>query len=152
VASSALRIQKNRESMGTCEFKPNGRPLGDTRSHTTSVARWEKIVLGAACLIFLLMAGVFVHFYVQFARIIDARFDGNVFDRPAVILAAPAELQVGQEMKAVAIATHLRKAGYTEGQQGRGVGTYKATGSELEIRPGPESFFRNGRRLGACRR
>ena len=139
-------------SMGTYEFKPNGTPLGDTGSHTTSVARWEKIVLGAACLIFLLMAGVFVHFYLQFARIIDARFDGKVFDRPAVVLAAPAELQLGQEMKAAAVATHLRKAGYTEDQPGRGVGTYKTTGSELEIRPGPESFFRNGRRLeGAAR-
>jgi penicillin-binding protein 1B len=90
------------------------------------------------------VAGVFIHFYLQFSRIIDARLDGNVFGNPAVILAAPSELQVGQHLNAGAVAAHLRKASYTEGQGGRGVGSYTVTGNRLEIQPGPESFFRNG--------
>ena len=90
------------------------------------------------------VAGVFVHFYLQFARIIDARLDGNVFGNPAVILAAPSELQVGRPLTAGAVTAHLRKASYTEGQEGRGVGSYTLTGNWLEIQPGPESFFRNG--------
>jgi penicillin-binding protein 1B len=90
------------------------------------------------------LAGACIHFYLQFARIIDARLDGNVFGNPAVILAAPSELQVGQPLTAGAVAAHLRKANYTEGQQGRGVGSFTLTGKGLEIQPGPQSFFRNG--------
>jgi penicillin-binding protein 1B len=90
------------------------------------------------------VAGVLIHFYLQFSRIIDARLDGNVFGNPAVILAAPSELQVGQPLTAGAVTAHLRKAMYTEGQADRGVGSYTVTGKGLEIQPGPESFFRNG--------
>jgi penicillin-binding protein 1B len=93
------------------------------------------------------LAGAFIHFYLQFARIIDARLDGKVFGNPAVILAAPSELQVGQPLTAGAVAAHLRKANYTEGQEGRGVGSFTLTGKGLEIQPGPESFFRNGQML-----
>jgi len=90
------------------------------------------------------VAGVFIHFYLQFARIIDARLDGSVLGKPAVILAAPSELQVGQHLTAGAVAAHLRKASYSEGQEGQGAGSYTVTGNRLEIQPGPESFFRNG--------
>jgi penicillin-binding protein 1B len=92
-------------------------------------------------------AGVLIHFYLQFSRIIDARLDGNVFGNPAVILAAPSELQVGQPLTAGVVTAHLRKAGYTEGREGRGAGSYTVTGKGLEIQPGPESFFRNGQML-----
>ena len=54
------------------------------------------------------VAGVFIHFYLQFSRIIDARLDGNVFGNPAVILAAPSEVHCGQTANARDIATHPR--------------------------------------------
>ncbi len=47
-------------------------------------------------------------------------------------------------MTAGAVTAHLRKASYTEGQEGRGIGSYIFTGKRLEIQPGPESFFQNG--------
>ena len=47
-------------------------------------------------------------------------------------------------MNAGAVTAHLRKAGYTEGQSVRGVGSFTVTGNGLEVQPGPESFFRNG--------
>jgi hypothetical protein len=53
-------------------------------------------------------------------------------------------LQVGQPLTAGAVTAHLRKASYTESQEGRGVGSFTLTGKGLEIQPGPESFFRNG--------
>ncbi|MGO9275393.1 MAG: PBP1A family penicillin-binding protein [Terriglobia bacterium] len=93
-------------------------------------------------------AGVGVHFYLQFSRIIEARLNGNVFGNPAVILAAATELQVGQHLTAGAVADHLRKAcyrsGYSEGQDGQGVGSFAVVDGGLEIRPGPQSFFSNG--------
>jgi len=90
------------------------------------------------------VAGVFIHLYLQFSRIIDARLDGNVFGDPAVILAAPSELHCGQRANARNIAILLKEAGYTEGQNVRGVGSFTLTDKGLEVRPGPESFFRNG--------
>ena len=89
-------------------------------------------------------AGVFIHLYLQFSRIIDARLDGNVFGNPAVILAAPSELHCGQRANARNIAILLREAGYTDGQNVRGVGSFTLTDNGLEVRPGPQSFFRNG--------
>ena len=90
------------------------------------------------------VAGIFFHFYLQFARIIDARLDGNVFGNPAVILATPSEVHCGQRANARAIANVLEKAGYVEGQNVGGAGSFTVTASGLEVRPGPESFFRNG--------
>jgi penicillin-binding protein 1B len=90
------------------------------------------------------VGGVFVHFYLHFSRIIDTRLGGNVFGNSAVVLAAPSALQGGQTANARNIATHLRQAGYTEGQNVRGVGSFTLTANGLEIRPGPESFFQNG--------
>ncbi|MGA3327875.1 MAG: PBP1A family penicillin-binding protein [Terriglobia bacterium] len=89
-------------------------------------------------------AGVFLHFYLRFSRIIDARLDGNVFGNPAVILAAPSEVHCGQTTNARDIVNLLGKAGYTEGHNVRGVGTFDVTPTGLDIHPGPESFFRNG--------
>ena len=68
---------------------------------------WKTILLGAGITILLTglaVAGVFIHFYLQFSRIIDARLDGNVFGNPAVILAAPSEVHCGQRTNARAIA------------------------------------------------
>lgn len=105
---------------------------------------WKKILLGTGLLILLIVGGVFVHVYLEFARVIDARLAGNVFGNPSVVLAAPTELQVGQPLTAGAVAVRLRKAWYTEGQGDPRVGSYTVMGNRLEIRPGPESFFGNG--------
>ncbi len=110
----------------------------------------KKVLLGAALPVFLAVAvaaGVSIHFYLQFRRIIDTRLNGNVFGNPAVILVAPTELQVGQRLTAGAVADHLRKAHYTEGQERQGVGSFAQADGGLEIRPGPESFFSN-RQMG----
>jgi len=134
--------------MVTRRLKKSISPSMGQESHTISLCPrpplWKKILLGAGLLIFLTVAGAFIHFYLQFTRIIDARVDGNVFGDPAVILAAPSELHLGQPLTAGAVAAHLRKASYTNGLASRGVGSYTVVGHELEIQPGPESFFRNG--------
>jgi penicillin-binding protein 1B len=90
------------------------------------------------------VAGVFIYFYLQFARIIDARLHGNVFGNPAVILAAPRELHCGETANARSIGLQLGRAGYTEGQNVRGFGGFIVTSNGLEVRPGPKSFFQNG--------
>jgi penicillin-binding protein 1B len=94
-------------------------------------------------------AGIFMHFYLRFSRIIDARLDGNVFGNPAVILAAPREVHCGQTANAPYIALLLKSAGYTEGQNVRGVGSFTLTDNGFDVRPGPESFFQNGQNVEA---
>lgn len=108
---------------------------------------WRRFLLVPGLIVLLaaaVVAGVFLHFYLQFARIIDARLDGKVFGNSAVILAAPSELQVGQPLTAGAVVAQLRRARYAEGQEDQGVGSYTVTGQGLDIQPGSESFFRNG--------
>ena len=108
---------------------------------------WKVLLIGAAIMMLLTevtVAGVFTHIYSHFARIIDARLGGNVLGNPAVILAAPRVVHCGQTANARDTALHLERAGYTEGQNVRGVGSFALTGNGLEVRPGPESFFRNG--------
>jgi len=107
--------------------------------------RWLIILLGAELLVAVIVAGFFIHFYLQFSQIVNARLTGNVFDNPAVILAAPTEVQAGGRLTRSEVMVHLRNASYIEdaGQGSTGVGSYKITGNDLEITPGPESFFSN---------
>ena len=81
---------------------------------------WKKILLGAGLLMLLTVAtraGVFIHFYLQFSRIIDARLDGNVFGNPAVILAAPSEVHCGQTANARDIAASPREGRLRRGSK-----------------------------------
>ena len=126
-------------------------PARGQEPHTISACPrpppWKRVLLGAGLLMLLfgaIVAGVFIHFYLRFSRIIDARLDGNVFGNPAVILSAPNELQVGQRANSHEIAINLEKAGYTEGQNVNGAGAFTLTDNGLEVHPGPQSFFRNG--------
>jgi hypothetical protein len=84
--------------MGKCRIHGSYNASKGQGSHAVSVhprrGLWKEILLGAGLLVFLVVGGVLVHFYLRFTRIIDARLDGNVFDNPSLILAAPTELQV----------------------------------------------------------
>ena len=134
----------------TDRSRPSKGQESDAISASPRPPPWKKLLLGAGLLLMLIVAtvaGVFVHFYLHFSRIIDARLDGNVFGDPAVILAAPSELHCGQTANARNIAIHLKNAGYTEGQNVQGVGSFTLTANGLEIRPGPESFFQNGQNV-----
>ncbi|MDR3674422.1 MAG: PBP1A family penicillin-binding protein [Acidobacteriota bacterium] len=129
-------------------------PPKDHEPHTISACPrpppWNRILLGAGLMMLLLLAvaaGVFVHFYLRFSRIIDARLDGNVFGNPAVILAAPSEVHCGQRANARDMASYLRKAGYTEDQKVHRAGAFTLTDNGLEVHPGSQSFFRNGQMI-----
>lgn len=107
----------------------------------SGLAWWKKVLLAAGLLIFLLGTGVFVYFYVRFARVIDARLSGDVFNNASLIFAAPTPVRVGQAATPAALAARLRKALYAQEEGGSKVGTYKLQGERLEIYPGSASFF-----------
>jgi len=96
--------------------------------------------LGAGLLVLVVVASVFVYYYVRFSRIIDARLSGDIFSNASLVFAAPASVAVGDPATPEELATRLRRSGYSEGEGGR-IGTYKLGSNGLEIQPGPTSFF-----------
>ncbi len=90
----------------------------------------------------LVAVGFFVVVYVRFSRMIDARLNGRVFTRPALLCAAPTEVFAGQPATLPDFINRLQKAGYTVPQGGSKTGTYEVSGNRLTVRPGDESFFR----------
>ncbi len=84
---------------------------------------------------------VFVYYYVRFARLIDARLSGEVFNSASLVFAAPTEVTVGQAATPAELAERLRKAGYAETEGGSSAGTYRLTPDRIEIHPGQKSFF-----------
>jgi len=117
-------------------------PRGVARSARRRGLAWrKKALLATGVLIFLLGIGIFVYYYVRFARLIDARLSGDVFANASLVFAAPTEVRVGQPGSAAEFASRLRKALYAEGKSGSEVGTYRLVGNRLEIYPGPLSFF-----------
>jgi penicillin-binding protein 1B len=108
--------------------------------------RLEAAFLATELAIFLIGFCLFVHFSRAIYRFTDARFlEGGGIGGPAIILASPARVCVGQEATAAALAARLRDAFYTEGEAGSPVGTFKLVAGGLQIYPGPASFFRHAR-------
>jgi penicillin-binding protein 1B len=110
-------------------------------SFVARLSIWKKLLLSFALLLVLAGTGVFVYYYEHFARIIDARLSGDVFDNSSLVFAAPAEVLVGEKASAGEFAARLRKAMYSENESGSKYGHYRLMGDRLEIYPGPVSFF-----------
>jgi penicillin-binding protein 1B len=106
-----------------------------------SLSWWKKGLLAAGLVVVLSALGAFVYFYVRFARLVDARLSGEVFENASLVFAAPVEIKTGQPGNPAEFAARLRRALYAEGSGGSEVGTYRLAGDRLEIRPGPASFF-----------
>ena len=97
-------------------------------------------VLFALILLFVVVAGaIFIHYYNEYARIIDARLNGHLFSHPSMLFAAPQTVTPGERVTTEDIARHLRRAGYSSDQPSP-VGTFTVDSSGILIRPGPESY------------
>lgn len=97
-------------------------------------------MLLALILLFAVVAGaIFIHYYNEYARIIDARLNGHLFSHPSMLFAAPQTLTPGEQLTAEDIARHLRRAGYSSDQPSP-VGTFRVDASGILIRPGLESY------------
>jgi penicillin-binding protein 1B len=126
--------------------KPESRYRYPTQRPFPSLFRsrpaWQLVLLAVALLPVLMAGGVFLHYYVGFSRMIDARLSGDVFDNASLVLSAPTAVSLGDPWTPELVAARLRKAQYLEGG-GSSVGTYRLRGNRLEIYPGPASYFRS---------
>ncbi|MGE5207132.1 MAG: transglycosylase domain-containing protein, partial [Chlamydiota bacterium] len=99
---------------------------------------------GLAIFLFLAVAvsGVFTFYWVKYARIVDRRMSGPIFDNTAKIYGAPEPVQIGERITSSEIAGELQRAGYSlEGAKSLSrIGTYRLQRNGVAIEPGPESY------------
>ena len=103
-------------------------------------------LLAVAGLALFLAAVSFVAVYIHFARVIDARLAGPVFQATSHVFGAPRQVGLGEKLTLSELATYLRRAGYTESELPLAdlpdtLGRFKISGHSIEIRPGSNSFF-----------
>ena len=109
--------------------------------------------------------GVFAFYYVKYQKIVDARMRGPIFTTSAQIYARPQVLEVGEKISPEAIATELRRAGYSDenpqhasapahargeqrsdppenpkAQPKSRIGSFRLHPGELDIEPGADSY------------
>ncbi|HET7204977.1 MAG TPA: PBP1A family penicillin-binding protein [Terriglobales bacterium] len=82
----------------------------------------------------------FSYYYVKYDRIIEKRFQGPVFSSSARIYAKPEVVKVGEKIDTKEIASHLRRAGYSDRDGQSPLGSYRLSKNEIEVDPGPQSY------------
>lgn len=102
--------------------------------------------LGLGLLVVLLLAlagaaGTFAFYYVRYARMIEQRLGGQVFQNPSGIYTAPRTIVPGETLTAAELVAYLQRAGYSEGQLPGAAGRYRVSGDRVEIWPSGESCF-----------
>lgn len=97
-------------------------------------------VLISFLIMFTVGAAMVVYSYIHFSRIIDRQLKEGPFSTTASIYAAPRVLSLGQEISTGEIVASLRRAGY-EPREGTSTGWFTLGPGEVEIHPGPDSYF-----------
>ncbi len=122
----------------------NRKPPASSRGRFARLLRragWKQVAFGIFLLACLVVVSAFVYYDVLFSRLIDARLSGDVFNSASLVFAAPKPVAVGEPATPEELTSHLRRAGYAEGE-GNSIGSYKLASNRLEIEPGQASFFR----------
>ncbi|MGH9491881.1 MAG: transglycosylase domain-containing protein [Terriglobales bacterium] len=101
-----------------------------------------KLALGAAGAVFLSLLASYTYYYLQYAKIVETRMRGQIFNNASKIYARPRVLRVGESARLHQIVNQLRIAGYSEeGEKGESrLGAYRVQGDVLVVQPGPESY------------
>ena len=100
-----------------------------------------KIIL--ALLVLSITAGlaVFTYYYVSYSRKIEAKLAAGPYANTSMLFAAPRTLDVGDAATPEEIGGELRRSGYNESHNNR-MGYYTLKPNEIDIYPGPDSYFR----------
>lgn len=104
------------------------------------------VILGTVMCGLLAFGAVFTYYWIVYARMIDSRLSGDVFQSTSGIYTDANRIFVGQSITADALKSYLEHSGYTPSGSGD-VGRYVNNGSTFEIYPGKESLFHGGNSL-----
>jgi penicillin-binding protein 1B len=99
-----------------------------------------KTLLALTAVAVLASAGIFAHFYLKYAKLIDERLRGGTYSTTSRIYAAPTSIAVNDQTTPGDIAATLRHAGYNENRN-NSIGYYTLRADSIEIFPGNESYF-----------
>ena len=99
-----------------------------------------KTLLALIAVSVIVLGGIFVHYYNNYARLIDQRLKGGAYNATSRIFAAPQPVAVGQESNPASVAMALRRAGYSESRKNP-VGYYEIKPDAIDIFPGADSYF-----------
>jgi len=104
-------------------------------------SRFGLALLIFAGLLFVVSAFTFTHYYTKFARMIDERLSGQVFQNTSRVFSAPRRIAVGQPWSSGEMAAYLQRAGYTEAAVFGATGQFRLSAAAVEVRPSPSSYF-----------
>ena len=99
-----------------------------------------KVLLGLMIVFLLTGSGVFIYYYLKYAKVIDTRLNGGPNTATSRIFAAPNAVGIGDSSSPGEIATALRHAGYNENHKNT-TGYYALKPDSIDIFPGVESYF-----------
>ncbi|HYL37185.1 MAG TPA: PBP1A family penicillin-binding protein [Bryobacteraceae bacterium] len=100
-----------------------------------------KIILAVLVLSVTAAMAVFTYYYVSYSRRIEAKLAAGPFANTSMLFAAPRTLAVGDATDPQEIASELRHSGYSESRNNR-MGYYALKPGEIDIYPGPDSYFK----------
>lgn len=97
------------------------------------------LALFVACIVVAITT--FTYYYVKYSNLIEAKLKAGPFATTSMLLAAPEPVEVGEVTSPEQIAFQLRRAGYSE-STANPMGHYTVSANEIDIYPGPDSYFR----------
>jgi penicillin-binding protein 1B len=98
-----------------------------------------RVILALIVILTVAAGGVFLHYYNQYAVLIDRQLREGLLRRPSVLYAAPRQLWVGERVSAAGVAADLKNAGYTISSKSP-IGSFTLGTNSIEISPGSQSF------------
>ena len=107
-------------------------------------SRWGLAILGTTLALLLTGIGVFTYYYIVYARMIDERLSGNLFQHTTGIYTQPGRIFNGQAINAANLEDYLGHSGYIGKKDPVAPGYLVARGNTLEVYPGKTSYFHGG--------
>ncbi len=99
-----------------------------------------KVFVVMSALVVLGGLGVFTYYYSKYSKIIDEKLKVGPFANSSKIFAAPRTIAVGDPIAQEDVVNDLHRAGYSE-SRGNPMGAMTVRPNEVEIYPGPDSYF-----------
>ena len=100
-----------------------------------------KIALAVTALVVTIAVSVFTYYYVKYSRLIEAKLAAGPYANTSMLFAAPRTVAVGDLATPQELAIELRRSGYNESSKNR-MGYFKVKPDEIDIYPGPDSYFK----------
>ncbi len=102
---------------------------------------WGRaFVVGVAVCVTLALAAL-TYLHVKYSHLVQEKLRMGAFASTSMLFAGPQLIAVGDASSPAAIATLLRRSGYSESSNAA-MGSYTVRPDAIEIYPGPESYFR----------